>query len=91
MINLFELFESFTLYITSNIDTISANYLSEALAMLENYGSINAFPYVVNDQDLTRLVRYRLKYNEQKQCTNAFMVMTDPQVLQLAYETIKSK
>lgn len=45
----------------------------------------------INKKDLTTLIRERLKMDENNRCTNAFLVLSSPEVLRLAYETIKSK
>jgi retron-type reverse transcriptase len=43
-----------------------------------------------NEKNVTQTIRQLLEYNQEKRCTNAFLVMSDPRILRLAYETIKS-
>lgn len=44
-----------------------------------------------NDRNPTIIIRKKLIFNEHGLCTNAFRVATDPFLLELAYETLKSK
>lgn len=44
-----------------------------------------------NPNNLLRHVTWGLKYDKDKRCTNAFILISDPRTLRAAYETIKSK
>lgn len=41
--------------------------------------------------DLADFIRSQLKFNSQGKCINAFQILTSPEILRRAYETIKSK
>jgi retron-type reverse transcriptase len=45
---------------------------------------------MINEKDVTSTIRQLLKYDDNGRCTNAFLVMSDPRVLRIAYESIKS-
>nr|QIJ45981.1 hypothetical protein [Calonectria ilicicola] len=47
---------------------------------------IDAVPQI----DVKKLLQSRIKYDEQNRCTNIFEILSDPEVLMIAYEMIKS-
>jgi hypothetical protein len=51
------------------------------------------FKIMFNEKNITQRLRHiarGLKFNKEKKCTNAFMLLSDPQILRSVYETIKS-
>lgn len=45
----------------------------------------------MDKKDPVQTLRKMLAFNAEGKCVNAFLTLSDPTVLQMAYETIKSK
>lgn len=44
-----------------------------------------------NKKDIYSILKRELRFNEEGKCVNAFRVLSNPGILKLAYESIKSK
>jgi hypothetical protein len=52
--------------------------------------SIGALPFIKNEQNVYWAINSRLHYDQEGKCLNAFKTLSDPYILRLAYESIKS-
>jgi hypothetical protein len=44
-----------------------------------------------NQTNVYKIMKARLRYNNEGKCTNAFKILSNPGILKLAYESIKTK
>jgi group II intron reverse transcriptase/maturase len=50
----------------------------------------NALPYMTNEQNIYWKIQSRIHKDADGKCLNAFKILSDPEILHLAYESIKS-
>ena len=71
------------------ICTVTNIFLTATIKILKK--SINLEKLKCNDKNLTKHVRSLLKFDGEGRCVNAFYILSEPNTLRLAYESIKSK
>lgn len=59
--------------------------------LINNEKMTNKEKTISNKISYMELIANKLKYNSNKQCINAFQVMSNPEILKIAYLMIKSK
>jgi group II intron reverse transcriptase/maturase len=71
--------------------SIATTYPSEALLPeLWITTHIGALPFPQNDRNVYWAIKSRLHFDSEGRCLNAFKILSDPKILLMAYESIKS-